>query len=59
MITVGHDGSARWQPGGVYSISCALNMAAAEAPGPIDVCGGRLVWTRELVALRLVSVGAS
>jgi len=27
MITVRHNGSARWQPGGVYSISCALNMA--------------------------------
>jgi len=27
MITVRHDGSVRWQPGGVYSISCALNMA--------------------------------
>jgi len=26
MITVHHDGRARWQPGGVYAISCALNM---------------------------------
>ncbi|CAD5119463.1 DgyrCDS8069 [Dimorphilus gyrociliatus] len=25
-ITVRHDGSARWQPGGVFAISCALNM---------------------------------
>ena len=26
MITVRHNGSVRWQPGGVYIISCALNM---------------------------------
>ena len=26
LVTVRHDGSARWQPGGVYSISCALGM---------------------------------
>jgi len=26
LITVRHDGHARWQPGGVYAISCALDM---------------------------------
>ena len=26
LITVRHNGSARWQPGGVYAISCDLDM---------------------------------